>query len=89
MHGHGPRSPKCSVDITISDGEKIQVGATTVTIVETPGHTPGCVSLIFPVEEDGVTYQVAQWGGTGAPNDLEGKLEYRKSIDHFEEYAQA
>ncbi len=86
---NGPRSPKCSVDIMINDGQKIQLGDTTITIVETPGHTPGCISLIFPVKENGRIYSAAQWGGTGAPNDLEGKIEYKKSIDYFEKYAQA
>lgn len=84
---NGPRSPKCSVDIMISDGERIELGSTTVLFVETPGHTPGCMSLIFPVKEDGKVYNVAQWGGTGAPADLESKLEYRRSIDHFYKYA--
>ncbi len=85
---NGPRSPKCSVDILIEDGQKIQLGDTTVTIVETPGHTPGCISLIFPVKQNGKTYNVAQWGGTGAPDDLEEKIKYRKSIDYFEKYTQ-
>lgn len=84
---NGPRSPKCSVDIMIEDGQKIQLGDTTITIVETPGHTPGCVSLIFPVKENRKTYTVAQWGGSGAPSDLEEKIKYRKSIDYFEKYA--
>jgi metallo-beta-lactamase class B len=83
---NGPRSPKCSVDSFVRDGQKVQLGDTTVTIVETPGHTPGCISLIFPVKEGGKSYTVAQWGGTGAPQDLSGKKEYRKSIDHFEKY---
>ena len=85
---NGPRSPKCSVDIIIEDGQKIQLGDTTVTIVETPGHTPGCISLIFPVKQNGEIYNVAQWGGTGAPSDLEGKIKYRKSIDYFQKHAQ-
>lgn len=86
---NGPRSPKCSVDITVNDGQIIKLGDTEVTIVETPGHTPGCISLIFPVKENGKIYNVAQWGGTGAPADLKWKLEYRKSIDHFAKYAMA
>ena len=86
---NGPRSPKCVVDSFIKDGQKITLGDTTVTIVETPGHTPGCVSLLFPVKENGKSYMAAQWGGTGAPHDLNDKLAYKKSIDHFEEYTNA
>lgn len=86
---NGPRSPKCSVDIMIEDQQKIQLGDTTVTIVETPGHTPGCISLIFPVKENGRICNVAQWGGTGAPSDLEEKIKYRESINYFEKYAES
>ncbi|WP_234117865.1 MBL fold metallo-hydrolase [Clostridium hydrogenum] len=84
---NGPRSPKCSVDIMISDGQKLQLGDKEVIIVETPGHTPGCVSLIFPVNDGDKTYNVAQWGGSGAPVDLDGKMAYQKSIEHFAKYA--
>lgn len=83
---NGPRSPKPSVDAFVKDGEKITLGDTTVTVVETPGHTPGCVSLLFPVRQDGKSYTAAQWGGTGAPQTLNEKLTYKRSIDHFEEY---
>ncbi|OOM75704.1 MBL fold metallo-hydrolase [Clostridium sp. BL-8] len=85
---NGSRSPKCSVDIMIKDGQKIELGDTIVTIIETPGHTPGCISLIFSVKDNGTNYNTVLWGGTGAPSDLEGKLDYRKSIDYFEKYAQ-
>lgn len=81
-------SPKCSVDIMIENGQKIQLGDTNITIIETPGHTPGCISLIFPVKENGRIYNAALWGGAGAPSDLEDKIEYRKSIDYFEKYVQ-
>lgn len=32
-------------DHLLSDGEKLQVGAMTIEILHTPGHTPGCVSF--------------------------------------------
>ncbi|MBP2628468.1 MAG: hypothetical protein H6Q68_3179 [Firmicutes bacterium] len=86
---NGPRSPKCSVDSFIRDGQKIQLGDTEVTVVETPGHTPGCISLIFPVKQDGKSYNVGQWGGTGAPQGLAEKKAYRNSIDYFEKYVKA
>ncbi len=86
---NGPRSPKPSVVTPMTDGEKITLGDTTVTVIETPGHTPGCMSLIFPVKQNGKTYTAAQWGGTGAPRSLEDKLVYRKSIDYFEKQTQS
>jgi metallo-beta-lactamase class B len=39
------------------DGETIMVGDTPFTVVLTPGHTPGAISLIFPVTENGVQHK--------------------------------
>src|SRR5206468_1998063 len=43
---------------------KITLGDTSVTIVTTPGHTPGTLSMIFPVKDRGRTLNVAYSGGT-------------------------
>jgi metallo-beta-lactamase class B len=52
-------------DITISpDGGKVTLGDTTVNIVFTPGHTPGTLSYVFPVKDQGKTVMVAYSGGT-------------------------
>ncbi|MGL5050005.1 MAG: metallo-beta-lactamase, partial [Fusobacteriaceae bacterium] len=45
---NSPRSPKTPVDILVKDGDKITLGNTSVQIIETPGHTPGGLSVIFP-----------------------------------------
>ena len=86
---NGPRSPKCKVDAFVHDGQKVTLGDTTITVVETPGHTPGCASFIYPASENGKTFMVGQWGGRGLPGTLEDKLNYRKSIDHFDKYTSA
>ena len=52
-------------DITVeAAGSKITLGDTTVTIVSTPGHTPGTLSYVFPVKDQGKTVTVAYSGGT-------------------------
>jgi metallo-beta-lactamase class B len=52
-------------DITVgADGSKVTLGDTTVTIVPTPGHTPGTLSYVFPVKDQGKTVMVAYSGGT-------------------------
>src|SRR4029434_4921717 len=38
--------------------------STTVTVVATPGHTPGTLSYVFPVKDEGKTVMVAYSGGT-------------------------
>jgi metallo-beta-lactamase class B len=52
-------------DITVGpEGSKITLGDTTVTIVYTPGHTPGTLSYVFPVKDGNRTVMVAYSGGT-------------------------
>lgn len=46
------------------EGTRITLGDTTVTIVATPGHTPGTLSYVFPVKHEGQTVTVAYSGGT-------------------------
>jgi metallo-beta-lactamase class B len=51
-------------DIVASDGQKITLGDGGVTLVTTPGHTPGTLSLIFTVKDRGRPLTVAYSGGT-------------------------
>lgn len=52
-------------DVTVGrDGMKLTVGDTTIDIVSTPGHTPGTLSYVFPVKDQGRTVVVAYSGGT-------------------------
>jgi metallo-beta-lactamase class B len=46
------------------EGTTITLGDTTVTVVATPGHTPGTLSYVFPVKDQGRTVTVAYSGGT-------------------------
>jgi metallo-beta-lactamase class B len=47
-----------------AQGMKLTLGDTTVDIVSTPGHTPGTLSYVFPVKDEGRTVMVAYSGGT-------------------------
>ena len=51
-------------DIVATDGMKITLGGTTVTIWLTPGHTPGTMSYTFTVLDRGKPVNVAYSGGT-------------------------
>ena len=62
VNGYPEGKPKR--DIVADDGQKITLGDTAVTIVTTPGHTPGTLSMIFPVKDRGLTLYVAYAGGT-------------------------
>jgi metallo-beta-lactamase class B len=51
-------------DIVATDGQKITLGDGGVTLVTTPGHTPGTLSLIFTVKDRGKPLTIAYSGGT-------------------------
>jgi len=52
-------------DIVVGpEGYKLTLGDTTVQIIATPGHTPGTLSSVFPVRDEGRPVMVAYSGGT-------------------------
>jgi metallo-beta-lactamase class B len=59
-------------DIAIAARQDITLGGRTVTVVPMPGHTPGTLSLIFQVKDNGMPLTVALSGGTefNFPNDV-------------------
>ena len=76
-----------SVDIFLNDGMKIKIGNTYVQAVATPGHSPGCLSYIFPVYEHGEKHMAGVMGGRGVwPTDTEAKL-YKSSVEYFKAIA--
>src|SRR6266852_3423572 len=62
VNGYPQGKPKR--DIVADDGHKITLGETAVTIVTTPGHTPGTLSMLFTVKDNGKPLNVAYSGGT-------------------------
>ena len=55
------------IDVFVEDGDEYTFGDKTFYIVHTPGHTEGCISIIFPVTDRGEKHVAAIWGGTGMP----------------------
>jgi metallo-beta-lactamase class B len=54
-------------DTVGADGMKFSVGDAAVQIVTTPGHTPGTISFLFEVKDNGKPLRVAYVGGTAIP----------------------
>lgn len=54
-------------DLVGTDGMKVSVGDASVQIVTTPGHTPGTLSYLFEVRDNGKPLRVAYVGGTAIP----------------------
>ncbi len=53
-----------SHDMDATDGQKLTLGDTTITIYITPGHTGGTLSFLVPVKDHGVPHLAMEWGGT-------------------------
>jgi metallo-beta-lactamase class B len=82
--------PKPRRDMVATDGQRLTLGDTTLTLYLTPGHTPGTISTIIPVKDQGRPHVAAEWGGTGfnftITPDKPRKFwfeQYSKSADHF------
>jgi len=49
----------------VPDGFRLTLGETTVEMIQTPPHTPGAISLIFEVKDNGQRHVAGLWGGIG------------------------
>jgi metallo-beta-lactamase class B len=65
-------------DIVAQDGQKLTLGDTTVTILTTPGHTLGTLSMIFTVKDHGKPVTIAYSGGTA--------FNFPKDVARYETY---
>jgi len=73
----------CRIDETLTDGQCLDFGGTRIHCFETPGHTPGCMSLVFQVFDEGRPHMASLWGGTGLPQCLEWRKDLLASCDRF------
>jgi len=65
-------------DVVGADGQEIKVGDVAVKLVTTPGHTPGTLSMIFQVKDNGKPLTVAYNGGTA--------FNFVNDVPHFDIY---
>jgi len=62
-------------DVVATDGQKLTLGDTTITLYKTPGHTLGTLSAVIPVKDNGTPHVAVSWGGT-AFNWMAGPAAY-------------
>jgi metallo-beta-lactamase class B len=81
----GTRDPAPKRDIVAADGQKLTLGDTTLTLYLTPGHTPGTISTLVPVKDNGRQHLMAAWGGTAFnfPRTAENFKIYINSAQRF------
>ena len=72
-------------DLVVTDGQKLTLGDTMLTLYLTPGHTPGTISLLVPLKDGGKEHLAAMWGGTAFnfPRTLENFRTYSNSAQRF------
>lgn len=73
-----------SIDHYISDGDTIDCGDKQIKVIATPGHTPGCMSYVFPVLDNGEEHTACLFGGATPPwGDVAGKEIQKQSVIKF------
>lgn len=70
-------------DLEATDGQRLTLGDTTLTLYITPGHTPGTISTLIPVTDNGAPHLAALWGGVGLNPDRESVETYIASAERF------
>ena len=83
------RGTRPARDMVATDGQKLTLGDTTITMYITPGHTAGTLSYLIPVKDNGKPHLVAEWGGTAFnfPRTPENFRTYTASAIRFGEIA--
>jgi len=51
-------------ELVATDGQKLTLGDTSITLNITPGHTLGTISSLIPVRDGSAKHMAAYWGGT-------------------------
>jgi len=67
--GDGMMFPPVTADVLVKDGDEVKVGNMAVRAVETPGHTKGCISWVFSIQDPkaGRAWRTVVIGGLTAP----------------------
>ncbi|HLG99711.1 MAG TPA: MBL fold metallo-hydrolase [Bryobacteraceae bacterium] len=83
------RNPIPHRDLLATDGEKLKLGDTTLTLYITPGHTPGTISTLVPVKDNGRAHLAVEWGGTALSTATPVPMieAYIKSAQRFRDLA--
>jgi metallo-beta-lactamase class B len=76
--------PSVKVDRTVTEGDKVTLGSTTLTAHATPGHSPGCTSWEMTVKDGSENRQVLFFcSGTVALNRLVGNPTHAGIVDDY------
>lgn len=78
--------PPVTADVAVKDGDQLELGGVSVRAIATPGHTMGCTSWAFTIEDAGQQRRVLMVGGTTAPGyTLVDNAKYPAIVSDFEQ----
>lgn len=81
----GPRAwDMIAEDMVLADGESIELGGNTFTVIETPGHTWGTASYLYDVVDGDDTFRAITIGGLGL-NAIEGPPQVEAFIESLDQ----
>ena len=74
-----------TIDMTVKDGDLVTLGDTQVQVLETPGHTWGTVSYVYPIKDGQQTHRAVTVGGQGlnAMDDVRQLDAYIRSMQRL------
>ncbi len=78
-----PAELKPKKDMIATDGQKLTLGDTTITLYLTPGHTPGTISTIVPLKDGNDKHVGVIWGGMNPSFERYGVRYYSSLPETF------
>jgi metallo-beta-lactamase class B len=68
-------------DVAVTDGQTLTLGDTTLTMMITPGHTPGSIAILIPVKDGGKQYMAFMPSGGFAAPDRQSLVALERALD--------
>ena len=68
-------------DVVVADGQKITVADETITLMLTPGHTPGSLAFLIPAKDHGRPMTVLMLSGANITPDRATLLAFDRALD--------
>jgi metallo-beta-lactamase class B len=79
----GAQEPLPRRDIVVRGRQTIELGGTTITLIPTPGHTPGTLSALIPVTDRGERHVAVLVGGGHPFGSLPAMKDFATSVDRL------
>lgn len=88
--GRGGGGAKPVKDVVLAEGQPFQFGDLAITVVAIPGHTPGSLAFVFPVQDNGKTRMAGLFGGAALTTGIlttDALKQFVQSVAHYVDVA--